>query len=73
LAFPAAYEDYPFDDITDPGKWTVMRPQSVAVSALDRTLDRNVNPVYVKGDGFLATTFCHELDHLDGIMFTDKI
>ena len=25
LAFPAAYEDYPFDDITDPGKWTVMR------------------------------------------------
>ena len=25
LTFPAAYEDYPFDDITDPGKWTVMR------------------------------------------------
>ena len=25
LTFPATYEDYPFDDITDPGKWTVMR------------------------------------------------
>jgi predicted DNA-binding protein (MmcQ/YjbR family) len=25
LTFPAAYEDYPFDDISDPGKWTVMR------------------------------------------------
>ena len=25
LTFPAAYEDYPFDDITAPGKWTVMR------------------------------------------------
>ena len=25
LTFPASYEDYPFDDITDPGKWTVMR------------------------------------------------
>ena len=25
LAFKAAYEDYPFDDVTDPGKWTVMR------------------------------------------------
>ena len=25
LAFPATYEDYPFDNITDPGKWTVMR------------------------------------------------
>ena len=25
LTFPAAYEDYPFDSITDPGAWTVMR------------------------------------------------
>jgi len=25
LTFPTAYEDYPFDDITDPGKWTVLR------------------------------------------------
>jgi len=47
----------------------VMRPQSVTVSALDR----NGNPILVKGDGFLAATFCHEIDHLNGIMFTDKI
>jgi len=25
LTFPFAYEDYPFDDIAEPGKWTVMR------------------------------------------------
>ena len=25
LTLPATYEDYPFDKITDPGKWTVMR------------------------------------------------
>ncbi len=25
LSFPAAYEDYPFDDIIDSGAWTVMR------------------------------------------------
>jgi len=25
LAFPLAYEDYPFDDIMDAGAWTVMR------------------------------------------------
>jgi len=25
LTFPAAYEDYPFDDITDDKRWTVMR------------------------------------------------
>jgi len=28
LSFPASYEDYPFDNITDPGKWTVMRHRS---------------------------------------------
>jgi len=25
LTFPGAYEDYPFDNISDPGAWTVMR------------------------------------------------
>ena len=25
LTFPAAYEDYPFDDVADDGAWTVMR------------------------------------------------
>lgn len=25
LAFPLAYEDYPFDNIADAGAWTVMR------------------------------------------------
>ena len=47
---------------------TITRPKSVTVSAFDR----NGNEVTVKGDGFLAATFCHEIDHLDGIMFTDK-
>ena len=47
---------------------TVIRPKSVTVSAFDR----NGNPITVSGSGFLAATFCHEIDHLDGIMFTDK-
>ena len=46
----------------------VTRPKSVTVSALDR----NGNPVTVSGDGFLAATYCHKIDHLDGILFTDK-
>ena len=25
LTYPGAYEDYPFDDMTDPGAWTAMR------------------------------------------------
>jgi peptide deformylase len=47
---------------------TVMRPKSVALSALDR----NGNPITVSGTDFLAAAFCHEIDHLDGILFTDK-
>ena len=48
---------------------TVIRPKSVTVSAFDR----NGNPITVSGSDFLAATFCHEIDHLDGIMFTDKV
>jgi peptide deformylase len=46
----------------------VDRPEKVTVSALDR----HGNPVTLTGEGFLAATFCHEIDHLDGILFTDK-
>ena len=46
----------------------VERPRKVTVSAFDR----NGNPITVNGDGFLAATFCHEIDHLDGIIFSDK-
>jgi peptide deformylase len=47
---------------------TVTRPKSVIVSAFDR----NGNPITVSGSDFLAATLCHEIDHLDGIMFIDK-
>lgn len=46
----------------------VIRPKNVTVSAFDRT----GNPISVIGSDFLAATFCHEIDHLDGILFTDK-
>ena len=46
----------------------VTRPKSVIVKGFDR----NGNPIEVKGDDFLAATLCHEIDHLDGIMFADK-
>jgi len=46
----------------------VTRPKGVTVSAVDR----NGSPITVSGIDFLAATFCHEIDHLDGIMFTDK-
>ncbi|GHV42911.1 peptide deformylase 2 [Clostridia bacterium] len=46
----------------------VERPRKVTVSAVDR----NGEPITITGEGFLAATFCHEIDHLDGVLFTDK-
>ena len=47
----------------------VIRPQTVTVAAFDRRGE----PVTQVGSGFLAATLCHEIDHLDGILFTDKM
>ena len=47
----------------------VERPSKVIVSAVDR----HGEPIEVTGEGFLAATFCHEIDHLDGILFADKM
>ena len=47
----------------------VARRESVTVKALD--LDNR--PVRIKAKGYLARVFQHEIDHLDGIMFTDRM
>ena len=53
-----------------PGKWgTVIRPEQVTV----RALDRNGDEIELTGEGMLAKAFCHELDHLDGVLFVDKV
>jgi peptide deformylase len=49
-------------------RYIVSRPMNVTVSALDR----NGNPINIKASEFLAATLCHEIDHLDGILFSDK-
>ena len=41
------------------------RPMYVTVLAQDR----NGNEITVKGEGLLAKAFCHEIDHLDGILY----
>ena len=46
-----------------------LRPMKVTV----RALDRNGKEFTITGEGLLARAFCHELDHLDGILFTDKV
>ncbi len=46
----------------------VKRPMEVTVKAYDRY----GNKFTISVEGLMATVFCHELDHLDGILFTDK-
>jgi peptide deformylase len=35
--------------------------------------DLNGNPTEHEGEGFLARIFQHEIDHLDGILFIDRL
>ena len=47
----------------------VERPKKVVVEYYDRHGEK----FKVKASGFLATAFCHELDHLDGVLYIDKM
>lgn len=46
----------------------VRRPMHVVCKALDREM----NEITVEGEGLLARAICHEVDHLDGILYKDK-
>jgi peptide deformylase len=52
------------------GDWGyVKRPQEVTVKAQDRY----GNEFVITGVDLLAKAFCHEIDHLEGILFIDKV
>lgn len=48
---------------------TVPRPQRVVVSGVGR----DGQPHQVEGTGLLARAFQHEMDHLDGTLFVDRL
>lgn len=53
-----------------PGRQGVVtRPMKVTVKAQDR----HGNPIQITGEGFFARAICHELDHLDGVLYIDKM
>ena len=53
-----------------PGEYgTTIRPAVVKVKAQDRNGKWQV----LKGEGLKARCFCHEIDHLDGILFTQRL
>lgn len=53
-----------------PKKWgKTRRPKAVVV----RALNRKGEEVEYRGEDLLARAFCHEIDHLDGKLFTDVL
>ena len=53
-----------------PGQWgEVERPMKVTVEAYDR----HGKKFTIEGEELLARAFCHELDHLEGKLFLDKV
>ena len=46
----------------------VARPEKVVV----RAMDRNGEYYEVIGENLLAIALCHEIDHLDGVLYVDK-
>ena len=52
-----------------PGKYGVVtRPDHVKV----RAQDRNGSTFEVEGEHLTARCFCHEIDHLEGVLFTER-
>lgn len=47
----------------------VPRPRKVKIDYLDE----KAKPKSITVEGFLATVFQHELDHLDGVLYVDRI
>ncbi len=53
-----------------PGKaGCVTRPNEVTV----RGYNLKMQPIELTGDGLLARALCHEIDHLDGIVYVQKV
>lgn len=53
-----------------PGKsGMVTRPNYVKVKALDEDMEE----VIYEGEGLLARAFCHEIEHLDGHLYLEKV
>ncbi len=38
-----------------------------------KAIDMDNKPVRIKAEGYLAVVLQHEIDHLDGILFPDRI
>ena len=53
-----------------PGLWlNIKRPKTAEISAIDE----NGKEIKISAEGFLSRVFQHEIDHLDGILFFERL
>lgn len=53
-----------------PGKWGVVtRPDYVKIKAQNEDMEE----IELEGEGLLARAFCHEIDHLDGNLYVERV
>ena len=68
IVFRAGRQEAEEGCLSVPGKWGITaRPARVTA----KYTDRNGKECELRGEGLLARAICHELDHLDGKLFTD--
>ena len=68
IVFRAGRQEAEEGCLSIPGKWGVTaRPARVTA----KYTDRFGKECELRGEGLLARAICHELDHLDGKLFTD--
>ena len=70
IVFREGEQEGPEGCLSIPGRaGVVKRPMRVIVKAQNAKGE----PIEVSGEGFLARAFCHEIDHLDGHLFTELV
>lgn len=70
IIFQSGEQTGPEGCLSVPGKWgLVTRPNYVRVQAQDR----NGSWFELEGERLMARCFCHELEHLDGHLYTEHI
>ena len=68
IIYEAGEQEGPEGCLSIPGRsGIVRRPMKVTV----RATGRDGKAVEMTGEGLLARAFCHEIDHLDGKLYTD--
>jgi peptide deformylase len=68
-ASPEVETDYEGCLSVDGYRGSVERPKEIVIKAKDE----NMNDIEFDASGFLARIICHEVDHLNGILYTDKV